>query len=163
MSTESPRKQKRPPAITIAGWILLFGALLNLAIGALYLYAADLSSNPSGPVIIFENEDSEQLFTEQGELVTQGAVSIVLGAVELLFVFGFWRLQRWAWIGAMSWQALKLLLEIAAVFVGGSNMLTILFAGIVVFLLNQTDVRRAFQILRSNDSSSPTLGAFDIN
>jgi hypothetical protein len=163
MSTPSPRKQKRPAAITIAGWILFLGALVNLAVGALFVYAADLSISDPETIIILEDEDSTAVFTEQGEFAVQGAVSLILGAIEFVFVFGFWRLLRWAWIGAMSWQALKLLLELAAVFLGGGSVISILFAAIVVFLLNQADVRRAFQIPRANESFPPTLRPFDIN
>lgn len=165
MATTPPSKPKRPAAVTIAGWILLLGALLNILVGVLFLYASNILTQDPNAVIIFEEDDeSPNLLTDSGEEVAQGVGDLVLGIVQLAISIGFWRQQRWAWVAAMSWQALKLLFEIASVFVGGGTLITILFASLLVFLLNQSDVRRAFNIRRSeNESPPPPIRSLDVN
>lgn len=164
MATNSPSKPKRPPAVTIAGWILLLGALLNILVGVLFLYASNILTQDPNAVIIFEDEESPDLLTDSGEELAQGIGDLLLGIVQLAITIGFWRQQRWAWVAAMSWQALKLLFEIASVFVGGGTGITILFASLLVFLLNQSDVRRAFNIRRpENEPSLPPIRTLDVN
>ncbi len=163
MSTPSPQKPKRSAAITILFWILLLGALLNLFIGVLSVYASEFFES-GGTLPILAEEENEEFFTERGEFFVEGIWYSIVGSVQFVIAIGFARQQRWAWVTAMSWQALKLLVEVAAAFVGGGNIVTMLFAIPVVFLLNQSDVRRAFSILRTpNESSSPPLRALDVN
>lgn len=157
---------KRAAAITIAGWILLVGALVNLVSGVLYLYGSELLTSNANTVEIFSEGDAAQVdpLTQQGEFAAQGVIDLFLGVVQLVITFGFWGQQRWAWVAAMSWQALKLLFEIASVLNGGGTMLTILFASLLVLLLNQNEVRRAFQIQPPEDeSSSPSIRSLDVN
>lgn len=158
------RKPVRLPAVTIAGWILFLGALLNLLFGFLFIYASGFMTQHQGSVVILEVQDKQQALTPEGADIVKGTVDILLGIVQVVFTIGFFRMQRWAWVGAMSWQALKLLFEIASVFLGGGTLITILFASLLVFLLNQADVRRTFRIQPENESSSsPPVRILDSN
>lgn len=165
MSTTAPAKPKRPIAIAISGWILFIGALLNILIGILFLYAAGGFVRDPDAVIIFTDEDLAESEMHQEQLITEGVIDLVLGIVQLAITIGFLRVQHWAWVAAMSWQAVKLLFEIASVLLGGGTLIAILFACLLVFLLNQSDVRRAFNIRRQENepSSVTTLGSFDSN
>lgn len=157
-------KPVRPLAITITGWILFLGALLNLLFGFLFIYASGFMSEHQSSVVILEVQDKQQTLTTQGADLVKGAIDILLGIVQVVFTIGFFRMQRWAWVGAMSWQALKLLFEIASVFLGGGTLITILFASLLVFLLNQADVRRTFRVQSENESSSsPPVRILDSN
>lgn len=156
-------KPRRPIAITLAGWILFIGALLNIIFGLLFVYASGVLSQAPNAVVIFTEEGDDTTLTEKGADTVQGAIDLVLGVVQLVITIGFWRMQRWAWVAAMSWQALKLLFEIASVFLGGGTLITILFASLLVFLLNQADVRRVFNIQPENESSSQSVRILDSN
>ncbi len=163
MSTHSPQKTKRSAGITILFWLLLLSALLNLAVGILSIYASEYLESGGQIPILAELED-EKFFTERGEFFVEGIWYSVIGVVQLVIAVGFARQRRWAWVMAMTWQAVKLLVEVAAAFVGGGNLITMLFAILIVFLLNQSDVRRAFGILpKPDESSTPPLRALDIN
>ena len=163
MPANSLQKPKRSAAITILFWILLLGALLNVFIGVLSVYASEFFES-GGTLPILAEEENEEFFTERGEFFVEGIWYSIVGAGQLIIAIGFARQQRWAWVAAMTWQAMKLLVEVATALVGGGNIMTMLFAILVVFLLNQSDVRRAFSILREpNESSSPPLRALDVN
>ena len=162
MSEPPPQKRQRPTAITIVGIILFLTALVNLALAAIYFAAVyeDWSRAPA----FFAPPESDDLFTEFGQNNVEAVTYAVLGAVQLVIWIGFWRVKRWAWVAAMSWQALKLLVELGNYSAGHVEAPALVSAIVVVFLLNQADVRHAFGILRrENEPSEPPLRIRSVN
>jgi len=165
MNTERPPKPKRLASITIAGWILFIAAILDLFVGVTLLVAQDLLRlNPQNVVLLIEDENSDELLSEQGQVLLVGTVVTVIGLVQFVIAIGFWRVQTWAWVAAMTWQALKILIEMATLFSNEGAWVTVLLAALLVFLLNQNHVRRAFHISRpQNEPPTPTISTSDIN
>ncbi len=167
MSTQTPSNPVRPIAVTVAGWILVLSAVLNITVGILYLYASGTLTPEPVTFGVFSDEElnkelDEAFKNEQADLI-EGGADLILGIVELVIAIGFWRIKQWAWVAAVSWQALKLLFEIASVLLGGGTLVTILFASLMVFLLNQAVVRRAFHIQPENESTSQPVRILDSN
>ncbi len=165
MSTNPSQTSKRPVAIAIIGWILVLGALVNIFVGAATVYLNDQVARGLFDVALVLEDDPNEFLTDAGDKLVLAIYSIVVGLVQLVLAVGFWREKRWAWVAAMSWQALKLLIEVASTFAGGGNFITMIFSIALVYMLNQNTVRRIFNIRPpENESFSvKTLNSFDSN
>lgn len=147
MTRAASPKQKRPIAITIVGLIVFFAALYNLAVGALIIWSANAINDP--PEItseILNAHDLPELLADEDVNKVEGILYVFVGAVQMILCIGFWRIARWAWVGIMSWQVVKILLDITGFFAPERPVFSLLLAIITVFLLNQADVRRVFGI-----------------
>lgn len=156
-------KRRRPIAITIVGIVLVLTSLVNLFIGSAYIWISYAAVTEGRPI------DAEDLFSENPlddpeQVLGEGVLYLILGAVQLVIAVGFWRLARWAWVAAMTWQAVKLLVEVFNFFVGDVVTLTLILSILLVLLLNQSDVRLTFRILnRPNEPPKPTIRHLDVN
>lgn len=164
MSTFTLPKPKTPIAVTLLTWLLLLTSLLNIAAGALSVYASEILEEGNTIPILAELE-SEETFTEPGEWFVEGIWYMLVGAGQLIITFGFWRQKRWAWVAAMSWQALKLLVEVSSALSDRVEPLPLAVAIVLVFMLNQSEVRRVFAIRpQANEPTRITpLRSFDSN
>jgi uncharacterized membrane protein len=73
------------------------------------------------------------------------AALILLVAVRLVIIAGFWYLKRWGWVLMMVQLGFVMLVDLYAYFSGGQHFLSMLNSILVVFYLNQRDVQQAFQ------------------
>jgi len=73
----------------------------------------------------------------------QIAYLIVL-IIFLVLALGLWRLQRWAWVFLMVWQGLLMIGDIWGRFNGNPSYLTMILSVIIVFYINQREVKKAF-------------------
>lgn len=165
MTPQATRPEKRPAAITILTWILFLSAVVNILIGIFELWDLSDLHNGLNSIEIIAPLDTDEVFTPDGAIYMRAVWLVVVGVVQLGITFGFWRVQRWAWVMAMTWQALKLLTGVATAFLGSVEFFPLFFAILIVLLLNQTDVRRAFGILPKPDESAGTtpLRIFESN
>ena len=125
------KRGKRPFGVTIIAILKLLNALAILsAIGvlAIALSGGDL-------------ERIEQQFEQENDL---RLTSIVLGMLGLVVAIGLWRLRFWAWAGIMILTGLSLATNLMNYFRGDPLYVAMAFDVLVVFYLNQRDVRRAF-------------------
>ena len=161
--TQAP-PTKRPLAITIVGILIFVSALLNVMLGALFLLTMDWGA-PAQDVVALQNaSDAFKPIVNDLDTALDGMMYLVLGVVQLILGVGFWQLKRWAWAGLMSWQALKLLIDIANFWsLSAPPVFSLLFSILLVFMLNQADVRRVFQVRKLTDESTshPSLHALD--
>lgn len=163
MVTLPSQKHRRPLAVTIVVWVLVISALLNIVLGAFvfFLGTARLGGNAE---IIFVSEEGEDLLEDPTEFLLMGSVGIAVAVVQIVIAIGFWFEKQWAWVAAVSWQALQLLIEIATPFGTPDKVPTMVFGIIIIFLLNQSDVRRTFNIKRTDNATSPKpLTILDVN
>lgn len=155
LDSPASSKKRRPIAITIVGVLLIVTAFLNIALGVFLVWVNNVAL-PQGTNIMAELELTDGDLTDPVDILFEGVIYTVLGIVQLVIGIGFWRLARWAWVAAMSWQALKLLLELLNFFIGEIEPVSLIFAILLVLLLNQSDVRRVFGILQHESESSST-------
>lgn len=162
MTTDPKPSGKRPLAVTILTWVLVLSSLGSIAIGGLSI-ASFVIEFEGGRIVVFDEDIDDQVLTDQGELALDGIWYSIVGVVQLVITIGFWRLKRWAWVAAMSWQALKLLVDVANGLAGNPEPLALGLSILLVLLLNQSDVRRVFGIRRNSNepASTPTLNSFD--
>jgi len=155
---------KRPVAVTILTWVLILSSLGSILIGALSI-ASFVIEFEGGKIVILNEDASDDVLTDQGELAFDGIWYSIVGIVQLVITIGFWRLKRWAWVAAMSWQALKLLVDVANGLAGSPEVVALVISILLVLLLNQSDVRRVFGIRRNTNESAPTptLSTRDVN
>ncbi|MDD1776076.1 MAG: hypothetical protein LUP94_01825 [Candidatus Methanomethylicus sp.] len=73
----------------------------------------------------------------------QIAYLIVL-IIFLVLALGLWHLQRWAWVFLMVWQGLLMIGDIWGRFNGNPSYLTMILSVIIVFYINQREVKKAF-------------------
>lgn len=140
-------KQKRPIAITIVGVFVFLAAFYNLIAGGVLLWTTDLFDKPVELKLeLLNTPDLEEAMTEQNVTILEGGGWLLLGLVQLVLGIGFWRLKRWAWVGIMTWQVVKILADITGFLAPERPVFSLLLAVICVFLLNQADVRRIFGI-----------------
>ncbi len=152
MSQTVTEKNKRPLVITIVGILLILTALYGLIMGSLMLVSIFETGSISVSDIL-EPSDSPQVFTQLGDELLGAIFMIATGLVQLVICIGFWRGRRWAWVAAISWQALKLLIGLGASFFVDAAAFSVIFSVILVFLLNAAEVRHAFGI-RTNENES---------
>jgi hypothetical protein len=89
---------------------------------------------------------------------------VFVGFVQLVIAIGFWAVRRWAWIAAITWQAFQLLIAIGYFLGGNPPEWTLVFPIALIFLLNQTDLRRHFGVIeRENESARPALRPLDVD
>ena len=124
----------RPQGITIlaiisfvGGAFAVLGGLSALGFGALLSAAAGIG----------------------GLFQILGIVALVLGIAELAIGYGFWTLKPWAWTFAFVVFVVSILVEILRFISWGgygfTNLLvSIVVTAIVVYYMNQPNVRQAF-------------------
>jgi hypothetical protein len=62
----------------------------------------------------------------------------------LVLALGLWRLQRWAWVTLMVWQGLLMVTDIWGRFNGNPSYPTMILSVIIVFYINQREVKKVF-------------------
>jgi membrane-anchored protein YejM (alkaline phosphatase superfamily) len=84
--------------------------------------------------------------TPEGERLVLGSVYLFFAAIALVVLVGFLLLRGWAWSAAMTWTAITLAVGLVAYFIGESHYLSMLAGVILMLVLNQAAVHRAFRI-----------------
>lgn len=167
MTQAATPKQKRPIAITLVGLIVFFAALYNLALGGLIVWSANaINDPPDFDMEILNARDIPELLADEDVTKVEGILYLVLGAVQMIFCIGFWRIARWAWVGIMTWQVVKMLVDITGFLAPERPVISLMLSILIVFLLNQADVRRVFGIrvqFPGAVTNNATNDAFDRN
>jgi hypothetical protein len=69
-------------------------------------------------------------------------------AIELIILLtiaiGLWRLQQWAWFLLMIWVGIQMFFDLMAYFYGREIHASMLISVIIVFYINQREVKKAF-------------------
>lgn len=74
-----------------------------------------------------------------------GIVNIVVAVLLLLVVWGLWRLKYWAWFSTMVLTGIALIFGIWQYWHGATPYASLLINALIVFYLNQNDLRRLFE------------------
>jgi len=134
MKKPSPKKRQRPFGIT-AIIVLLVLLVLNNAVDVVRVIAG------LAPYTL----------PDMGALVIQ-----VLNAVIVIFyailAVGLWQILDWAWYAAMIASGLSMFFTIWRHFNGGQPYVTMFLVVVMVFYLNQREVKAAFQRVRAAEA-----------
>ena len=74
-----------------------------------------------------------------------GLVNILIVALLLFVVWGLWRLKYWAWFSTMVLAGIALIFGIWQYWHGGTPYVDLLINVLIVFYLNQHDLRQLFE------------------
>jgi len=126
----------RPTGITIIAVLAIIGGILGV-IGACLIFSVTTLS--AGAL-------------SSGGLAFAGIVVAILtlarAVAYLAFGFGAWNLQPWAWMVGMIVAAASIVISLLSVILGysniGSELLSIIVAGVILYYLNTPGVKAAF-------------------
>jgi uncharacterized membrane protein (DUF2068 family) len=122
--------RKRPFGVSVILFMILAYALLLVLV-------VFLSFKPETGTI------SLWLLEKVGPVQSQ-VLSLIIIVFYLAIALGLWRLQRWAWVLLMIWQGFLLAADIWGRISGNPSYLTMLINVIIVFYINQREVKKAF-------------------
>ncbi len=147
MTAALPKKRKRPVAVTIVGTIALFMAIVSFFLGIASIWNTGIvvESQQQQLVIV-----SSRLTPEATALVF-AVYELVAAAVTIVLMWGFLRLRFWAWISVMVWVGLGLAVQITRYFYGEPGYLRMFLYMLLLFALNQVEVREAFGLHRRGE------------
>lgn len=128
------KKGKRPFGITA---IIALLALLVLSNGV--------------DVIRSINGLPPHTFPDVGALIIQ-ALNAVIAILYAILAVGLWQMQDWAWYTAMIACGLSMFFTIWRHFNGGQPYVTMFLVVVIVFYLNQREVKAAFQRVREAEA-----------
>lgn len=139
---EPPTRRRRPRAVSFVASVLVVEALVVVVIGAA-MASAELASMP--PTTEVPDSAFEPYF---GSLPGLGLalVIVVAGGGLALASVGLLHLREWAWTLAMSLQGLGLADALYNTYHGQPQHLTLAVGSFVVLVLNQREVREAFDL-----------------
>jgi hypothetical protein len=141
-SVEPSTRQRRPRAVSFVATLLLVEALVVVLAGAA-MASGELARMPAPA------EAPEAAFGPYiGILPGLGLATIIVvagGGLALASV-GLLRLREWAWTLAMALQGLGLANALYDAYLGQPSFVTLGVGSFVVLVLNQREVRQAFDL-----------------
>lgn len=132
---------KRPLSVTLVGVLVLAQGIIFTATWGLTLWLFGARMRGALPPEVIADLPAVTL----PELLLAGT-SLVLGLVGLVSGWGILRLRAWAGLMALIAQGMNLFGELVSYTRGSANYLSMLVSVIIVFYLNQRDVRNAFSV-----------------
>jgi hypothetical protein len=128
--------------------LIIVGLANTIAVSGLLFY---LRSFEPVNFVIFESLESYFRTGQSGpiqgltqlDLVT--AIVLILVAIRVAIIAGFWFLKRWGWVLLMVQLGLVMLVDLYAYLSGSPHYFSMVNSVLVVFYLNQRDVQQAFQ------------------
>ena len=146
MENAMMERKRRPTGVTIMAVLLGIEGLLELLGGILLIVAANSISRT-----IISHGQKFSAHVVDGLGIGLGGVSIVIGIITLLFVFGLWTLRRWAFWAVIIIEGLSLIRSIIELVQHTGNVVGVVIgmiipAIIVIYFLLDANVRRAFSI-----------------
>ena len=164
---ESPPARHPPPmAVSLVSILVAVMAMLNVALGALALAflmrTADMSVGAMLRAPVRDVAVQLGAFTSVVQ-PSDVALRALVGVVDLLLLFGFRRLRRWAWVGLMTWATVLLAFALAR-YVAlsapyAADFVTMATQSVIVLSLNAEVVRETFGIDRPPPGRVPVRGA----
>ncbi len=102
-----------------------------------------VASNALDLVRVWQGMPSE-IFPEMGTVIVIG-LNIAIAVFCATLALGLWRMQEKAWYATMIASGTYLFFTIWSYYAGGKPFPTMFFLVIIVFYLNQRQVRKAFE------------------
>lgn len=129
-----------PLAIRIVAAVVVFAVFVNFLAGISMLATYTDWFGRLEDTIITQISWQDTGSQEYGLYLT---ASSILAVVVLV---GFIRLQRWSWTVFMVWAAINLTVHLSRYYLDNPNFFGMLVNSLVVFILNNHEVRRIFNV-----------------
>jgi len=134
----NPRTPRRSRSVTILAALHFLQSLVLLGFG-IYLVST------TGWAQTETTQASQFLPLALFQGMISGVVTLVLALLGVLIAFALLRLKSWAWMAAMELQGLGLIAALYAYLRGNPNYVGMLIGIILVFYLNQQEIRAVFR------------------
>jgi hypothetical protein len=121
---------KRPFGVSVI--VLLIAIYILFTASVFYLSIKSQDSSISAQLVQIMNP-AEILAILIAELIILLAIAI-----------GLWRLQQWAWFLLMIWVGIQMFFDLMDYFYGHNIHASMLISVIIVFYINQREVKKAF-------------------
>jgi hypothetical protein len=141
---QGPRRPPRPPVVSILVLIFLFQTATFAAQLWLQLTTMGVSSLETVGTIVSAAWVEGDRWVDV--LLSVGLLLLVIASI--FTAIGLARMRPWAWLWAMTIEGGRLLIGLMAFLRGDPHTLSLLVPLIVVLLLDQAPVRRAFGVER---------------
>jgi len=121
---------KRPFGVSVI--VLLIAAYILFMASVFYLSIKSQDSSISAQLVNILNP-------------TQVLAILAIELIILLAIaIGLWRLQQWAWFLLMIWVGIQMFFDLMDYFYGHEIHASMLISVIIVFYINQREVKKAF-------------------
>jgi uncharacterized membrane protein (DUF2068 family) len=121
---------KRPFGVSVI--VLLIAAYILFMASVFYLSIKSQDSSISAQLVQIMNPTEIR------------AILVVELIILLAIAIGLWRLQQWAWFLLMIWVGIHLFFDLMDYFYGHNIHASMLISVIIVFYINQREVKKAF-------------------
>jgi lysylphosphatidylglycerol synthetase-like protein (DUF2156 family) len=128
---------KRSLAVSIVSWFHIIQGTL-LLINSMFVLSGLANSH------IGLNELFDQI--NHDHMLALTVIFFLLGILTVIMGMGLRTLRPWAWLAAMLVQGANLVTSLFAYFSHTPDYFTMIFGVLIVFLLNQREVRHAFRL-----------------
>lgn len=140
----NPRR-KRPAIVTIIIVVFILETLSAAVVTLIYAAEAGVFSQQIAQTIRIELSDVQLPDTA---LDVRAIASGLLLIANLFITIGLIRMHSWAWTGAMVLMGIRLAFGLSDYLFGSPAFDLLIFCVVLVFLLNQHEVRKAFGIIK---------------
>ncbi len=129
---------ERPASITVIAILQILGAGFTVLVALLgLLFGASVSVIGS----------SGEATVAGGFIAAISLLTLLLGVLSLILAIGLLQMRGWAWVGTLIVQGISICLGLLNLMSGeGKTVIGILLSGLIISVLLQPNVRRAFRI-----------------
>lgn len=136
-------KTSRPGSVVVAGWCAILAVPLILARLSMIFVLGELEA-----IMANASVDPASWITPEGLELFVMALVVPIATVSLFAGIAILRLKRWAWVVLMLFLLTALLLNLLRAYFQEPEYALMLIYAVLVLILNQPDVRRAFRVGR---------------
>ncbi len=140
---EQKNHHRRPLEVSIVVMIALVAVVVYLVRAALIFDQLGVIDNGL-PVGLFQ----DYIITEIESQIAIGFYYLLVSFTALVIAIGLLRMQRWSWVAFMMWAGFNLIVGLIRFLysTSTSNYLYLFLSVVVVFILNQAEVQRIFDV-----------------
>jgi hypothetical protein len=147
--TPSPLRRKRPAIVTIIIVVFILETISAAVTALIYLAEVGAISAEVAELVRVELSD-----VQSPALTIRAIAAAIMLLVNLFTTIGLIRMRPWAWTAAMVLMGIRLAFGLGD-YLFDSPAFDLLFINVVlVFLLNQREVRKAFGIIKESRAST---------
>ncbi|MEQ8975943.1 MAG: hypothetical protein RIE73_36865 [Coleofasciculus sp. C1-SOL-03] len=129
----------RPTGVTILAVLSIIGGILYILAGLGATVLGGFVSNVEG--------EAQAEVVGAGVVIFGVIIALILGVLYLVVAYGLFTLKQWAWSFTIVFQITSIINALYGRFAEGNivgSIISIIIAGVILYYLNQTSVKRAF-------------------
>lgn len=138
-----PRRRKRPAIVTIVIGIFILETIARIVVTLIYFAEVGVFSEQVARIVQVQLQDEPSPVLGIRAVAT--AISLIFFVITTV---GLIRLRTWAWTAAMALIGIRLAFGLGDYLFDSPAFELLIFSVVLVFLLNQHQVRKAYGITK---------------